>query len=216
MCQQQNAMLMDKPLVFLPATEILAKIKARPLTVVQVATAFLDQIAQHNPTLNAVIDLRSREEVLAEARAKDEALERGEAVGRLHGLPMTVKDSFLVQGLKNSNGDPMLRHYVAEEDAELVRRLKQEGAIILGKTNCPLFCIDWQSTNFWNGQTNNPYDLGRVSGGSSGGSAVAVSAGSRVRFCAVTVTAPDWSLENGFSRWRSSQTTLTSRLVRTF
>ena len=137
---------MDPRLVFTPATTLLSQIRNRERSVVEVATAFLDHIAQVDPTLNAVIDLHPREQILAEAKAKDEALARGGAVGRLHGLPMTVKDSFLVKGLKNSNGDPMLRNYIAEEDAELVRRLKAEGAIIIGKTNCALYCIDWQST----------------------------------------------------------------------
>ncbi|HAA23976.1 MAG TPA: amidase, partial [Cytophagales bacterium] len=170
-------MKMDPSLVFLPATELLSKIKTRQLTVVEVVSAFLDQIERHNPELNSVIDLRDREDILAEAEAKDLALAQGEELGLLHGLPMTVKDSFLVKGLKNSNGDPLLRNYVAEKDAELVKRLKQAGGIIIGKTNCALYCIDWQSTNFWNGQTNNPYDTTRVAGGSSGGSAVAVAAG---------------------------------------
>src|SRR5690606_3455339 len=79
--------------------------------------------------------------------------------------------------LKNSNGDPLQRNYKPKEDAELIQILKEEGVIIIGKSNVPLFCIDWQTTNFWNGQTNNPYDISRVAGGSSGGSAVSVSAG---------------------------------------
>ena len=136
-------------------------------------TAFLTQVEKCNPTINAICDLRSREDVLKEARQKDEMLLQGE-VGALHGLPMTVKDCFWVKGLKTSNGHPLYRHYVAQEDAELVKRLKNAGAIIIGKTNLPLFSIDWQATNFWNGRTNNPHDLSRVPGGSSGGSAAAV------------------------------------------
>lgn len=134
-------------------------------------------MSQNNPLINAVCDLRNKEEILKEALQKDEDVRLGRSLRILHGLPLTVKDSFLVKGLKNSNGDPLLRNYVAKEDAELIKRLKKEGAIIIGKTNIPLYCIDWQSTNFWNGQTNNPYDLSRVAGGSSGGSAVSVSSG---------------------------------------
>ena len=140
-------------------------------------TSFLEQINKYNPAVNAIFELRNEEEILKDAHQKDSEIESGKTTGLLFGLPLTVKDSFLVKGLKNSNGDPLLRNYVAAEDAELVKRLKDEGAIIIGKTNVPLFCIDWQSTNFWNGQTNNPFDLTRVAGGSSGGSAVAVASG---------------------------------------
>ena len=164
-------------IVFTPANELVAHIKSRKISVVEVVIAFLDHIKAHNPAINAVCDLRNEKDILNEALQKDEAIKLGKEVGLLHGLPLTIKDSFFVKGLVNSNGDPLLRNYVAEEDAELVKRLKDAGAIIIGKTNVPLYSIDWQSTNFWNGQTNNPYDLSRVAGGSSGGSAVAVSAG---------------------------------------
>ena len=166
-----------KHIVFTSATELIEKIKSKKLSVVEVVTAFLDNIEKNNPSINAVIDLRDKADILKEAAEKDAAIHSGKDIGLLHGLPLTIKDAFLVKGLKNSNGDPLLRNYVATEDAELVKRLKKEGAIIIGKTNVALYCIDWQSTNFWNGQTNNPYDLTRVAGGSSGGSAVAVASG---------------------------------------
>lgn len=164
-------------LVFESASKIIHKIKSKELTVVEVVTAFLSQIEKHNPTINAISDLRKKEDLLAEAQQKDKEIADGKELGLLHGLPLTIKDSFLVKDLKNSNGDPLLRNYVAAEDAELVKRLKDAGAIIIGKTNVPLYCIDWQTTNFWNGQTNNPYDISRVAGGSSGGSAVSIASG---------------------------------------
>lgn len=164
-------------IVFTSASKLVESIKSKQISVFEVVTAFLNQIKTHNPTINAVCDLRNEEEILNEALQKDEDIKLGKATGRLHGLPLTIKDSFFVKGLINSNGDPFLRNYIAQEDAELVKWLKNEGAIIIGKTNIPLYCIDWQSTNFWNGQTNNPYDLSRVAGGSSGGSAVAVASG---------------------------------------
>ncbi len=166
-----------EPLVYLTTRELVQKIKAKELTVVAVVTAYLKQIEKYNPVLNAIIDLKSRDEILNEAKEKDQHIAGEKKLGALHGIPMTVKDSFLVKELKNSNGDPLLRNSIAKKDAELVKRLKDAGAIIIGKTNMPLYGIDWQSTNFWNGQTNNPYDLSRVAGGSSGGSAVAVAAG---------------------------------------
>jgi amidase len=166
-----------KDIVFESASIIVQKIKSQELTVVQVVTAFLNHIERYNPIINAISDLRKRDDILDEVLLKDKEIVQGKQLGLLHGLPITIKDSFLVKGLKNSNGDPLLRNYTATEDAELVKRLKDAGAIIIGKTNTALYCIDWQSTNFWNGQTNNPYDIARVAGGSSGGSAVAVASG---------------------------------------
>jgi len=168
---------MKQPIVFSPAVEIVQKIKAKECSVVELVKAFLEQIKRHNPTINAIYELRKEEDILKEAAQKDAAIANGEALGALHGLPMTIKDSFAVKGMLSSNGDPFLKNNRATEDAALVKRLKDAGVIILGKTNIPLFCIDWQSTNTWNGQTNNPYDLNRVAGGSSGGAAAAVTAG---------------------------------------
>ena len=168
---------MDKDIIALTASELVYKIKTKEISIVKTITTFLEHIEKVNPTYNAICELRSREDLIKEAQKKDALLEKGDRIGSLFGLPITIKDSILVKGLKNSNGDPMQKNYVATEDAELVKRLKNEGAIILGKTNTALFCIDWQSDNFWNGQTKNPYDLNRVAGGSSGGSAVAVATG---------------------------------------
>jgi len=166
-----------KNLVFISANELVDNIKSQKITVVEVVTIFLNHIKENNSKIKAICDLKNEEEIIREALQKDEDIKLGKQLGLLHGLPLTVKDAFLVKGLINSNGDPLQRNYVAEEDAELVKRLQNEGAIIIGKTNTALMCLDWQSTNFWNGQTNNPYDLTRVAGGSSGGSAVSVAAG---------------------------------------
>jgi len=165
---------MSNEIISLSATEIALKIKNKEITVLETVTAFLKQIEQFNPIVNAICELRKEKDILNEAKEKDILIQKGEETGRLFGIPITIKDSIQVQGLKNSNGDPLLKNYVATEDAELVKRLKNEGAIIMGKTNTAFYCIDWQSTNFWNGQTNNPYDLTRVAGGSSGGSAVSI------------------------------------------
>lgn len=166
-----------KNLLKISASNLVSEIKLGKISVVEVVSFYLNRIKKYNGSINAIFELRDEEEILQEARLKDENLKIGKNTGLLYGLPLTIKDSFLVKGLKNSNGDPLLRNYVAEEDAELIKRLKNEGAIIIGKTNVALFCIDWQSTNFWNGQTNNPFDLNRVAGGSSGGAAVSVAAG---------------------------------------
>lgn len=137
-----------KNIVFESATELIKKIKAKEITVEETVTAFLNHIEKFNPRINAISDLREKEEILNEARDKDLDIEQGKSLGLLHGLPITIKDSFLAEGLKNSNGDPFSRNFVATEDAELVKRLKDAGAIIIGKTNTALYCIDWQSTNF--------------------------------------------------------------------
>jgi amidase len=164
-------------IVFESATSIVRKIKSKEVSVVEIVEAYLNQIENHNSKINAIYQLRDRSEILKEAKDKDLQVANGCELGPLHGIPITIKDSFLVKDLKTSNGDPMLRNYVATEDAVLVKKLKDAGAIILGKSNVALFCIDWQSNNFWNGRTNNPYDVTRSSGGSSGGSAVAVASG---------------------------------------
>lgn len=165
---------MPKEIISLSASEIALKIKSKEISVIQTITAFLERIEQVNPMVNAISDIRKKEDIINEAKEKDLQIKEGKALGILFGVPITIKESFLVKGLKTTNGDPMLRNNLAQEDAELVKRLKNAGAIIIGMTNVALFCIDWQSTNFWNGQTNNPFDLSRVGGGSSGGSSVAV------------------------------------------
>lgn len=160
-----------------PATKIVRHIRTQEITVERVVRAFLQQIGEHNARINAITDLRTEADLLQEAHEKDCQVQAGTALGPLHGLPMTVKDGFSVKGLISSNGHPSYSRHRATEDAELVKRLKQAGAIIIGKTNLPLFSIDWQSTNWWFGQTNNPYDVRRVAGGSSGGAAAAVAMG---------------------------------------
>jgi amidase len=164
-------------IIFESAASIVLKIKSKEVSVVEIVEAYLNQIEKHNAKVNAIYELRDKADILQEAKEKDLQVVNGCELGLLHGIPITIKDSFLVKDLKTSNGDPLLRNYVATEDAELVKKLKEAGAIILGKTNVALYCIDWQSTNFWNGRTNNPYDSSRSSGGSSGGSAVAVASG---------------------------------------
>ena len=159
------------------ATKLVEEMRLGVIRVEDVVRAFLNRIKEQNSRINAVVDLRSAEDLLQEARAKDRAVLTGAALGPLHGLPMTVKDSYQVSGLITSNGHPSYRNYRSKTDAELIKHLKHAGVIIMGKTNLPLLSIDWQSANRWFGRTNNPYDLSRVPGGSSGGSAAALAAG---------------------------------------
>ena len=137
----------------------------------------LAQIDAVNPAVNAVVEVR-REAALRAAAAADQAAARGESLGPLHGVPMTVKDCFNVAGLHTTWGNPAFKDYVADWDATVVRRLQQAGAIIIGKTNVALMLADYgQTANDLYGTTSNPWDAGRTPGGSSGGSAAAVSAG---------------------------------------
>ena len=166
-----------KNIIFQSATEITKLIRERQVSSETVTRRFLEHIKKHNAVINAISDIRNHNEIIEEAKSKDQLLEEGIVLGPLHGLPITVKDGFNVTGLISSNGNPKLKSNVAFEDAELVTRLKEAGAIIIGKTNLALYALDWQSTNPWFGQTNNPYNPDHVVGGSSGGSAAALASG---------------------------------------
>ena len=137
----------------------------------------LARIDSVNPALNAVVELR-REAALQEATTADEAITRGGDVGPLHGVPMTIKDSFNVAGLHTTWGNPAFKDFVADSDATVAQRLRQAGAIIVGKTNVAFMLSDFgQTANELYGVTNNPWDTSRTPGGSSGGTAAALSAG---------------------------------------
>ena len=136
----------------------------------------LERIARYNPPLNAVVVLAA-DAALARARAADEARARRESWGPFHGVPITIKDTFEVAGVTTTSGSASLRNHVPARDAAVAARLKGAGAVILGKTNVPMFASDWQSFNAVYGQTNNPWDVGRTPGGSTGGGAAALAAG---------------------------------------
>lgn len=136
----------------------------------------LARVERHNPGLNAIVAL-DVDRARADADAADAATASGAAVGRLHGLPMTVKDVWETEGLVTTAGAPELRDYVPEADALAVGRLRAAGAVIFGKTNTPLYAGDFQTFNAVYGLTNNPWDPARTAGGSSGGAAAAVAAG---------------------------------------
>ncbi len=164
-------------IIFHSAIETTYLIKEKKISCEEVMRQYLNHIKKYNSAINAISDLRDENELLEEAKTKDRLLIDGIVLGPLYGLPMTVKDTYNVKGLISSNGNPKLKSNIASEDAALVTRLKDAGAIILGKTNLALYALDWQSTNPWFGQTNNPYNLNHVVGGSSGGSAAALASG---------------------------------------
>ncbi len=166
----------DDSLAFTPATELAAAIRARRLSAVEVTRAALDRIARAQPVLNAFITIAD-DQAMAQARQADAALMRGDAVGPLHGVPVAVKDLVPTEGMRTTWGSLIIKDHVPEADAIVVARLKQAGAIIVGKTSTPEFgqqCLT-QAPLF--GRTRNAWRGDRTSGGSSGGSAVAVAAG---------------------------------------
>lgn len=163
-------------LAFLSATELVAKIKARTISSQELLRHYLARVDKFNGEVNAIV-LELRDEAMARAEAADEALARGEDWGRLHGLPITCKESYEVTGTAATRGSPDFKNNIATTDATVITRLKDAGAILFGKTNVPLALADLQSYNDVYGTTNNPWDLSRTPGGSSGGPAAALAAG---------------------------------------
>lgn len=158
------------------AVQLARAIRAGQVSSVEVLRAYLERVDRLDPELNAVV-VDDRDRALKAARAADRALRSGAPVGPLHGVPMTVKESFNVAGLPTTWGYPQFADNVATSDAVVVSRLRDAGAVIFGKTNVPMGLADFQSYNDVYGTTNNPWDPARTAGGSSGGSGVALAAG---------------------------------------
>src|ERR687895_731359 len=168
---------MNETLLFQSATDAAQAVRRKEISSRELTETLLARIEATNPALNAVVELR-REAALREAVAADEATARGDAAGPLHGVPMTIKDSFNVAGLHTTWCNPAFKDFVADWDATVARRLKEAGAVIVGKTNVAFMLGDFgQTTNELFGVTNNPWDTTRTPGGSSGGTAAALSAG---------------------------------------
>ncbi|MBB6450780.1 amidase [Geomicrobium halophilum] len=150
-----------------------AKIREREISAVEVAHAFISQIEKYNPSINAIVSF-CPERALMEARGADQRLAKGEWDGPLHGVPMAFKDTHDVAGLPTTKGSMILRDNVADKDELLVERLRNAGAITLGKTNVPEFAAGSHTFNEVFGVTRNPYNLDRSAGGSSGGAGAAL------------------------------------------
>lgn len=158
------------------ASELAEAIRTKHLSSRDVVEAYLDRIAVINPKLNAIVQLTT-ESARRQAAAADAALARGAVVGPLHGVPVTIKDTLETEGVICTGGTLGRAHYVPKADATAVARLRAAGAIILGKTNVPELAGALETDNLIYGRTNNPYDLTRTPGGSSGGEAAIVAAG---------------------------------------
>ena len=151
-------------------------IRRGEISSVELTTRMLDRIARFNPKLNAIVTLTA-DAALARAKAADEARGRGEWWGRFHGVPCTVKDTLETAGVRTTAGSPQYASHVPTRDAPIVARLRAAGMVILGKTNVPPMAADWQSANPIFGASNNPWDVTRTPGGSTGGGAAALAAG---------------------------------------
>lgn len=196
------------PLAYRTAGELARALAAGEVSSLEALDALLDRVDRLGPALNAVVAL-DPDGARERARAADAARARGELWGPLHGLPMTVKDSIEVTGMPTTSGAPQLAKHVPARNADSVERLVAAGAIVFGKTNLPLFAGDFQSYNDVYGTTNNPWDVERVPGGSSGGAAAALAAGftplelgsdiggsirNPAHFCGVYGHKPSWGI----------------------
>ncbi len=153
---------------------MLEALRSKKISAAELLEMHLERIERYNPTLNVIVT-KDYENARETAKAADEALARGDE-GAMLGLPTTIKDCILVKGLVATAGVEPWADYVPEVDAPIVTSVKEAGAVIMAKTNLPVMAMDWQAYNPLFGRTNNPYNLGRTPGGSTGGSA-AVAAG---------------------------------------
>ncbi len=163
-------------ILFSSATELAQSIRSGKITSYEVVTAFIEQAEKYNHTFNAVVTL-NKTEAIQRAKEADVAISKGEIWGKLHGVPITIKDNYRTKGLRTTSGYKPLKSNVPDHDAEIVKLLKAEGAIIIGKTNLSVLAMDMQSDNPIFGKTNNPWDTTKTSGGSSGGCATALATG---------------------------------------
>jgi len=167
---------MPQSLALQSAKALASAIRRGKISSRELLDLYLARIERYNPKLNAVIAM-DVEASRKRARQADAALKKGTVWGPLHGLPMTIKESFDLIGMPTTWGLPELKDHRAERNALAVQRYIDAGAIVFGKTNVPTMLADWQTFNELYGTTNNPWDVTRVPGGSSGGSAVALAAG---------------------------------------
>src|SRR5438445_12213607 len=165
-----------RPLFFLSATDMAEQVRLKKLSPVELLDTHLARIEALNPKLNAFVQLDT-ERARRQAQAAEAAVMRGEAVGPLHGVPISIKSSIEVAGLRCEAGTRLRAGLVASQDAPLVARLRAAGAIVLGVTNTPELLMAWETHNLLYGRTNNPWDLERTAGGSSGGEAAASASG---------------------------------------
>ena len=193
---------------FESAVSLARRLRAKEISSVELLSYYFDRVDKYNGALNAVI-WEIRDEAMEDAKKADAAIAAGDISGPLHGVPMTIKESYDVKGTPTTWGAPHLKDNIAKHDALSVERLRAAGAVIFGKTNVPLMLSDFQSYNEIYGTTNNPYDVTKIPGGSSGGSAATLAAGmtgidsgsdiggsirNPAHFCGVFGHKPTWNM----------------------
>jgi amidase len=161
---------------FATAVETAGAIRAKGISAAELLDITFRRVDVHNPKINAIV-WQFRDQAMARARQADEALAKGESWGPLHGVPVTIKESFAYKGSPSTWGLPHLKDAMSPRTAVAVERLEAAGAIVIGKTNVPVMLGDWQSYNPIYGTTNNPWGVTRTPGGSTGGGAAALAAG---------------------------------------
>jgi amidase len=158
----------------LSAAELSESIHRRDVSCREVMAAYLDRIDEQNPAVNAIVSLRDRDELLAEAATRDDELVDGRSRGWMHGMPQAIKDLMLTKGLRTTQGSRLLQNFVPTFDPLMVQRMKTAGCIVIGKTNVPEFGLGSHTFNDVFGTTLNAFDHSRTAGGSSGGAAVSL------------------------------------------
>ena len=166
----------NQDICWMSAVDIVGAIREKKLSPVEVTEAVLERIEAVNPKINAYVTITA-DYARTEAKKAEDAVMKGEKLGPLHGVPVSIKDLVFTKGVRTTMGSKLLADFIPEEDAVLVMRLKEAGAIMLGKTNTPEFGLKILTDNPLFGITRNPWKLDRAPGGSSGGAAAAVAAG---------------------------------------
>jgi aspartyl-tRNA(Asn)/glutamyl-tRNA(Gln) amidotransferase subunit A len=166
---------MSTELIYSDATKLAELIRTREVSPVEVMKAHLDRVEAINPKVNAVVTIS--DDALQSAKKAEAAVQRGDELGPLHGVPFTVKDSIDTAKVLTQRGSPIFKGRTPDTDATSVARMKKAGAILLAKTNLPEFSYGVESDNLLTGRTNNPWNLDLTPGGSSGGESAAIAAG---------------------------------------
>jgi len=161
---------------FESAVSLAQQIRSKKRSCIELVDSHLRRIDERNPKLNAFVEVQP-DKARAQARVADKAIARSDKLGPLHGVPVSIKSSIEVEGFRCEAGTKLRSGFIASQDAPLVSRLKNAGAIILGTTNCAELLMAWETDNLLYGRTNNPCDSSRTAGGSSGGEAAAIASG---------------------------------------
>ena len=168
--------MIDEDLAFAPASELAESIAKKQVSPVEVTELYFNRIEKFDPKLNAFLTL-AHDEAMETARAAEESVMRGDKLGPLHGVPISIKDLELTKGIRSTSGSLVFKDRVPDEDSVVVERVKQAGVVILGKTNTPEFGFRGSTENRLSDACRNPWNTERTSGGSSGGAGAAVAAG---------------------------------------